>query len=89
MRVAVVTGVGRRAGIGFAIARRLLDDGYGVLAHAWPEAEEAVREELGRRPWIEADFADPEAPAAGDRRRGARRYGGVDVLVANHATDSP
>jgi len=89
MRVAVVTGVGRRAGIGFAIARRLLDDGYGVLAHAWPEADETVREELGPDvAWIEADFADPEAPARVIDAAVAT-YGGVDVLVANHATDSP
>ncbi|HET8754565.1 MAG TPA: SDR family oxidoreductase [Solirubrobacteraceae bacterium] len=88
MRVAVVTGVGRRAGIGFAIVRRLLDDGYRVLAHAWPAAEAAVRDELGPElVWVEADFADPDAPqrvidAAIDA------FGGVDVLVANHARDS-
>jgi 3-oxoacyl-[acyl-carrier protein] reductase len=88
VRVAVVTGVGRRAGIGFAIVRRLLDDGYRVLAHAWPAAEAAVRDELGPElVWVEADFADPDAPqrvidAAIDA------FGGVDVLVANHARDS-
>jgi 3-oxoacyl-[acyl-carrier protein] reductase len=89
MRVAIVTGVGRRAGIGFAIAQRLLDDGYGVLAHAWPQAEATVRNELGPDvAWIEADFADPEAPARVIDAAVAA-YGGVDVLVANHATDSP
>ena len=71
MRVAVVTGVGRRAGIGFAIARRLLDDGYGVLAHAWPEAEATVREELG--PDVAVDrgrLRRSRGAGAGDRRRG-------------------
>jgi 3-oxoacyl-[acyl-carrier protein] reductase len=88
VRVAVVTGVGRRAGIGFAIVHRLLDDGFRVVAHAWPPAEAAVRDELGADvAWVEEDFLDPEAPqrvidAAIDA------FGGVDVLVANHARDS-
>lgn len=34
-RVVVVTGVSRRAGIGFAITRRLLADGAKVIAHSW------------------------------------------------------
>ncbi len=34
-RVCVVTGVSRRAGIGFAVCERLLADGARVLAHAW------------------------------------------------------
>src|SRR5690349_9750449 len=34
-RVALVTGVSRRAGIGFAIARRLLGDGCSVFAQDW------------------------------------------------------
>ena len=34
-RVAVVTGVSRRIGIGFAIARRLARDGAAVVAHHW------------------------------------------------------
>lgn len=34
-RVAVVTGVSRRIGIGYAIARRLAQDGAAVVAHHW------------------------------------------------------
>jgi 3-oxoacyl-[acyl-carrier protein] reductase len=88
VRVALVTGVGREAGIGFAIARRLLDDGLRVVAHAWPPTEAAVRDALGADVvWVEEDFADPEAP----RRvidAAVAACGGVDVLVANHAADS-
>ena len=88
MRVALVTGVGRRSGIGFAIARRLLDDGHRVVAHAWPPAEPAVKDELDDVLWIEADFADPDAPRQVIEAAVAA-FGAVDVLVANHATDSP
>lgn len=99
-RVAVLTGVSRRAGIGFAIAQRLLADGLSVVIHSWsphdaehswsPGAGEvqAVVAELGglgaHLDHIEADFADPEAP----RRvidHAMERFGGVDVLIANHA----
>jgi 3-oxoacyl-[acyl-carrier protein] reductase len=34
-RVAVVTGVSRRIGIGYAVARRLARDGASVVAHHW------------------------------------------------------
>ena len=84
MRVAVVTGVGRRAGIGFAIVRRLLDDGYRVLAHAWPESEVAAELEAE---FVTADFGDPDAPAR-VIQAAVETFGRVDVLVANHARDS-
>lgn len=84
MRVAVVTGVGRRAGIGYAIARRLLDDDYRVLAHAWPESEVAGELEAE---FVTADFADPDAPAR-VIEAAVEAFGRVDVLVANHARDS-
>jgi 3-oxoacyl-[acyl-carrier protein] reductase len=97
-RVAVVTGAGRRAGIGFATAKRLAGAGASVLVHAWTpydvreygapdeEAEAAVeelREAGGRAELVEADFADPYAPAA---VIGAARdvFGHVDILVVNH-----
>jgi len=84
VRVAVVTGVGRRAGIGFAIARRLLDDGYRVLAHSWPESEVAGELEAH---FVTADLADPDAPAH-VISAAVEAFGRVDVLVANHARDS-
>src|SRR5919204_601036 len=75
-RVALVTGVSRRAGIGFAIARRLLELGAAVFAQSWRAHDEeqpwgaddldAVLDELrahGRVEHVEADFADPDAPA--------------------------
>ena len=36
-RVAVVTGVSRRIGIGYAIARRLASDGADVFVQSWTE----------------------------------------------------
>jgi 3-oxoacyl-[acyl-carrier protein] reductase len=98
-RTAVVTGAGRRAGIGFATARRLAGAGASVLIHAWTpydvreygapdeEAAAAVQELRGLGglvELIEADFADPGAPAA---VVGAARdaLGHLDILVVNHA----
>jgi 3-oxoacyl-[acyl-carrier protein] reductase len=102
-RVAVVTGVSRRAGIGFAIARQLLADGLSVMIHSWSAHDaaqswgsdaggpEAVIEELGglgpRLAHVEADFADPLAPAR-VMSEAVSAFGVVDVLVANHARSS-
>jgi len=98
-RVALVTGVSRRVGIGYAASERLLELGARVFAHSWTPHD-------ARMPWgadpagidsviaglraggpvehLEADFADPEAPA---RVMGAarERFGHVDILIANHA----
>lgn len=97
-RVAVVTGVSRRAGIGFAIARELLAAGASVLAQSWtphdeeqPWGAEPIEDVLaalgGTGPRLEhvaADFAEPDAP---ERvvRRAVERFGAVDAVVANHA----
>ncbi len=100
LRVAVVTGVSRRQGIGFAITQRLLADGLSVLIHSFaphdadqpwapaPDEVDAVIKELGglgnRLDHIEADFAAADTP-----RRvinyAVDRFGGIDVLVVNHA----
>jgi 3-oxoacyl-[acyl-carrier protein] reductase len=95
VRNALVTGVSRRAGIGFAVARRLLEDGHAVFIHGWtphdlaqdwggePEGTEAVAEGLGV-PFVEADFADPSAPEA-VVQAAQDALGPLDILVANHA----
>ena len=94
-RNALVTGVSRRAGIGYAIARRLLDAGANVFIHGWtphdaaqrwgaePGGTEAIAGEL-RVPHAEADFADAAAPAR-VVAAAAGAVGPLDILVVNHA----
>jgi 3-oxoacyl-[acyl-carrier protein] reductase len=102
-RVAVVTGVSRRAGIGFALTRELLNAGAKVLVQAWtphdadqpwgrdPVGMAGVLEALGgvgdRLAHVDANFADPAAPAW-VIEQAVDRFGHVDVLVANHAHSS-
>jgi 3-oxoacyl-[acyl-carrier protein] reductase len=95
-RIALVTGVSRRKGIGFAVARRLLEAGMGVVVHSWAAADDepdpgglpgviAGLEEIGSPvAHVEADLADPEAPA-GVMSAAREALGRVDILVANHA----
>jgi len=83
--------VSRSEGIGFATARRLVADGFAVFTQGW-EAHDAsqpwgsgevpLREGLAGH--LEADLADPEAPA-GVLAAARLALGHVDVLVANHA----
>lgn len=94
-RNALVTGVSRRVGIGFAVARRLLQAGASVLVHGWaahdatqpwgaePGGTEAVARELGVA-FVEANFADPATPD-GVMDAARRALGPIDVLIVNHA----
>jgi 3-oxoacyl-[acyl-carrier protein] reductase len=102
-RVVIVTGVSRRAGIGFAITQRLLADGARVLIHSWsphdtqhpwgaePDGMTSVIAGLGglgpRLQHIEADFADASAPGKVVDAALAE-FGAVDVLIASHARSS-
>jgi len=89
-RVAVVTGVGHREGIGFAIARRLLADGARVMVHSLT-ADDAVLAALGGGPdslaSIAADLGDCDAPHMVIERT-VEAFGAVDALVVNHAHSS-
>lgn len=102
-RVAVVTGVSRRAGIGFAVAEQLLAAGASVLVQAWsphdaeqpwgadPAGDAGIVELLGgegrRLRHVAADFADPAAPGQ-VVAAAVEAFGAVDVVVANHARSS-
>lgn len=88
-RVALVTGVSRRSGIGAAIAARFLEDGACVLASGWPpEAGELRLEGLEARLGYRAmDLEDPDAPR-GLVEAAVERFGRIDIVVANHARSS-
>jgi 3-oxoacyl-[acyl-carrier protein] reductase len=99
-RVAIVTGVSRQAGIGFAIARDLLAAGARVLVHSWTPHDaaqpwgsdaggmsgllSAMGDPADRLAHIEADFAKPESSTA-VVDRARDLFGHVDVMVVNHA----
>ncbi len=84
-RAAIVTG--GSSGIGFAIARMLLDEGYGVtIAARRPDKLEAAAAELSRGGGevvhVAANMADEEA--VGEIVAAHRnRFGRLDVLVNN------
>lgn len=99
-RVALITGVSRRAGIGYAIAHRLAELGADLFLHHYsphdedqpwgadPGGPDAVVDGLAahgvRVRHGEFDLAEPEAP----RRlveAAAEAFGHLDVLVCNHA----
>ncbi len=97
-----MTGVSRRIGIGFAVAQRLLADGASVFVHSWSAHDEAqpwgadddgidaLIRSLGhsdRVGHLEADFAEPDTPAQ-VVAAAHERFGGVDIVVANHARSS-
>lgn len=102
-RVALLTGVSRRVGIGAALVRRLLADGASVFATGWSphddempwgadaDRAEALLAELdpadGRLHYREADLEDPEVS---DQlvRETVQHFGSIDILVANHARSS-
>ncbi len=102
-RVALVTGVSRRRGIGFAVADRLLRAGSRAMVHSWTAHDvdqpwgadeggiEAVLRELGgegpRLSHVELDLVDADAPA---RLVAAATdaVGPLNTLVVNHARSS-
>jgi 3-oxoacyl-[acyl-carrier protein] reductase len=102
-RHALVTGVSRLEGIGFATAQRLASLGAQISVHGFAQhdeeslgrttagAVEAIMAELRNADpgavFIEADFADPAAAGQVVSAAVAAR-GPLDILVANHAGGS-
>jgi len=99
-RIALVTGVSRRKGIGFAIASRLAQDGADLFIQSYspydesspwgaePNGIDSILTELknhGHRvEHIEANFNDPEAP----RRvveKAFQTFLNIDILITSHA----
>jgi 3-oxoacyl-[acyl-carrier protein] reductase len=98
-RVALVTGVSRRAGIGFAIAKRLASLGADLCLHSFapydaaqpwgadPDGPAALAKELrglgARVQELPADLGQPDAPARLVAEV-TREHGRLDVVVVNH-----
>ena len=85
----LITGVSRRAGIAYTLARRLADEGARTFTSGWAPHD-------AEQPWgagdvapadLSLDLADPAAPAQLVAAARAE-LGGIDVLLAVHARSS-
>ncbi|PWU54060.1 3-ketoacyl-ACP reductase [Micromonospora globispora] len=96
-RIALVTGVSRRIGIGAAVARALAADGWRLLLTGLPAYDDAqpyggdpdgvpalLAELGGDTGYLPADLLDPAAPAE-LVAEAVRRHGRLDAVVAVHA----
>ncbi len=97
---ALVTGVSRRSGIGFAIAQRLKALGADIFVQSWTPHDEdqpwgtgevdldRLLEELGASSFhLAIDLSDPRAPQT-LVEHAVNALGHIDILVCNHARSS-
>ncbi len=98
-RTALITGVGRRRGIGAGIAAGLAADGWDLVLSYWSDYDDRVDYERGpddpaalaaelrrggaRIELVPADLADPDA-ASGLVDRATQRSGPLTALVMSH-----
>lgn len=88
----LITGVSRRVGIAYTLARRLESEGASVFASGWAphDAEQPWGADDADPPvphYLAVDLADPDAPARLVAEAGGT-LGGLDVLLAVHARSS-
>jgi 3-oxoacyl-[acyl-carrier protein] reductase len=102
-RVALITGVSRKNGIGFGIAKRMASNGAGLFLHSFStydlqfpsigelprlgELAEELRTFGTRVEQMESDFTDDQSPAH-VMSNAVQRFGHVDILVINHTHDT-
>ncbi len=102
-KVALITGVSRRNGIGFGIAQRLAARGVDLCLHSFApydrqfpsiddpcDPENLIKEltALGVKiKHIEADFLNARAPAV-VMQTAVEKFGHVDFLILNHTHDT-
>jgi 3-oxoacyl-[acyl-carrier protein] reductase len=90
-RVALVTGVSRKAGIALAVANRLHNDGATVIATGWQPHDDAMPwgSDPADAPFLitEHNMADPLAPISLIDEV-MDTYGRLDIVVAVHAQSS-
>lgn len=99
-RVALITGVSRRTGIGFAVARELSALGANLFLHSFAAYDarqpwgadrdgpialvDELRQSGARVEHVDADLQAPDTPES-FVRSAVSTFGHLDILVANHA----
>ncbi len=102
-RVALITGVSRKNGIGYGIAKRLAAMGADLFLHSFApydrqfpsiselcDPESLVKELVdsgAEIAYMEADFFDPQSPAL-VMKKALEKFGHVDILIINHTRDT-
>jgi len=102
-RVALITGVSRKNGIGFGIASRLAAMGADLFLHSFApyDRQFPAQVEIGdpksllkelsdhgtRIEHLEADFFDPNSPAH-VMKTAIEKFGHIDILIINHTHDT-
>ncbi|NIR46945.1 SDR family oxidoreductase [candidate division KSB1 bacterium] len=102
-KVALITGVSRRSGIGFGIAKRLASEGADLYLHSFTPYDrmmslemdqnesELILQELTKHgisvDQTEADFTQHEAPYQVIKAV-VNRFGHIDILILNHTHDT-
>jgi 3-oxoacyl-[acyl-carrier protein] reductase len=102
-KVALITGVSRRNGIGFGIAKGLSSQGADLFLHSFApydrqfpsvgepfDSQSLVKEFADyevKIEHLESDFSDAQAPTV-VMKKATEEFGHVDILILNHTHDT-